>query len=78
MIVYVLNKNGKPLSPCKPQRARKLLNEKKVKVVSYKPFTIQWLYGTYGYTQPTNLGIDLGSKYTGVAISTEDKVLSKG
>lgn len=78
MVVYVLNKNNKPLMPCKPQRARKLIKEKKAKVVNYKPFTIKLLYGSYGYTQNTNLGIDLGSKHIGVAISSQDIVLSKG
>ena len=78
MLVYVLNKNDKPLMPCKPQRARKLIKEKKAKAVSYKPFTIKLLYGSYGYTQNTNLGIDLGSKHIGVAISSQDIVLSKG
>ena len=78
MVVYILNKHNKPLMPCKPQRARKLIKEKKAKVVSYKPYTIKLLYGSYGYTQPTNLGIDLGSKHIGVAITSQDKVLSKG
>ena len=78
MIVYVLNKNGKPLMPCKPQRARKLIKEKKAKVINYKPFTIKLLYGSYGYTQNTNLGVDLGSKHIGIAVSSKDRVLSKG
>lgn len=78
MIVYVLNKHNKPLMPCKPQRARKLIKEKKAKVISYKPFTIKLLYGSYGYTQNTNLGVDLGSKNIGVAITSQDNVLSKG
>ena len=34
MVVYVLNKNNKPLMPCKPQRARKLIKEKKAKIVN--------------------------------------------
>ena len=78
MLVYVLNKHNKPLMPCKPQRARKLIKEKKAKVISYKPYTIKLLYGSYGYTQNTNLGIDLGSKNVGVAITSQNKVLSKG
>lgn len=78
MLVYVLNKHNKPLMPCKPQRARKLIKEKKAKVISYKPYTIKLLYGSYGYTQNTNLGIDLGSKNVGVAITSQNKVLAKG
>jgi len=41
MNVYVKNKNGKPLMPCKPAKARKLLRDGKAKVVSHSPFTIQ-------------------------------------
>jgi hypothetical protein len=64
--------------PCKPSKARKLLRDNKAKIVSYKPFTIQLLYGSSGYKQDINLGIDLGAKHVGVAITTEDKVLAKG
>ena len=31
MLVYVINRHGKPLMPCKPQKARKLLKEQKSK-----------------------------------------------
>lgn len=78
MLVHVLNKNGKPLGMCKPQRARKLLKEKKVRTVSRTPFTIQHLYGCSGYTQETNLGIDLGAKYIGLAATSDKKVLING
>ena len=64
--------------PCKPQRARKLIKEKKAKIVNYKPFTIKLIYGSYGYTQNTNLGVDLGSKNIGIAVTTQNKVLAKG
>jgi len=42
--VYVKNKNGNPLMPCKPAKARKLLRDGKAKVVNRCPFTIklQW------------------------------------
>ena len=39
MLVYVLNQHSKPLMPCKPQKARKLLESGKAKVVSRAPFT---------------------------------------
>jgi len=58
MLVYVLNKYGKPLMPCKPRNARILLKEKKAKVVNRTPFTIQLLYGSSGYKQQVNLGVD--------------------
>ena len=78
MLVFTINFHGEKLMPCKPSKARKLLRENKAKIVSYKPFTIQLLYGSSGYKQDINLGIDLGAKHIGVAITTEDKVLAKG
>ena len=56
MFVYVLNKNGEALMPCKPRKARVLLKEKKAKVVNRTPFTIQLLYGSSG-----RAGIGTGS-----------------
>lgn len=78
MLVYVINKHGKALMPTKPSKARKLLKGKKAKIISYKPFTIQLLFGSTGYTQNVDLGIDLGSKHIGVAIVSENQVLDKG
>ena len=78
MLVFVINKHGESLMPCKPSKARKLIRSKKAKIISYKPFTIQLLYGSSGYKQPINLGIDLGAKHIGVAITTDNKVLAKG
>ena len=78
MIVYVINKHGRPLMPTKPSKARKLLKNKKAKIVSYKPFTIQLICGSKGYTQNVDLGIDLGAKHIGIAIVSENKVLDKG
>lgn len=77
MFVYVLNKHGKPLMPCKPRKARILLKKKKAKVVNRTPFTIQLLYGSSGYRQPINLGVDAGSKYIGLSATTMDKELFK-
>ena len=74
-MVYVLNKNGKPLMPCKPQKARKLLQNKKACVVNRVPFTIKLIYGSTGYKEPISLGMDAGSKYIGVAATTKKKVL---
>jgi len=75
MLVYILNKHGKPLMPCKPSKARKLLKEGKAKVVRKEPFTIQLLYGSSGYKQPITLGIDAGSKTVGLSATTENKEL---
>lgn len=75
MLVYVINKHGKPLMPCKPRKARILLRDGKAKVVRKVPFTIQLKYGSSGYRQPVNLGIDAGSKHIGVSATTESDVL---
>jgi len=75
MLVYVLNKDGKPLMPCKPSKARKLLKQNKAKVIKKEPFTIQLLYGSSGYKQDINLGVDAGSKYIGLSATTDTKEL---
>ena len=75
MLVYVLNKHGDPLMPCKPRKARKLLKEKKAKVVKRSPFTIQLLYGSSGYKQDVSLGVDAGTKHIGLSATTEKNVL---
>lgn len=78
MIVYVINRHGRALMPCSPRKARLLLRDKKAEIISYKPFTIKLLYGSRGYTQPVDVGIDLGSKYVGTAVVSEGKVLEQG
>lgn len=64
--------------PTTPQKARKLLKQNKAKVINYKPFTIQLLYIAGEAKQPINIGIDLGAKYIGIAIQSENKVIAKG
>ena len=78
MRVYVKNLRRKALMPTTPQKARKLLKQNKAKVINYKPFTIQLLYVTGEAKQPINIGIDLGAKYIGIAIQSENNVLAKG
>lgn len=75
MLVYVLNKHGKTLMPCKPSKARKLLRDKRAKVIKQEPFTIQLLYGSSGYKQDISLGIDAGSKHIGISATTTTKEL---
>ena len=75
MLVYILNQNGKPLMPCKPFRARKLLRQNKAKVVKPEPFTIQLLHGSSGYKQEITLGVDAGSKAVGLSATTNKKEL---
>jgi len=64
--------------PCKPQKARQLLKQGKAKIIKYSPFTIQLTEATGEAVQTVNIGIDTGSKYIGIAITSEDKVLAKG
>ena len=78
MFVYVLNKHGEPLMPCKPQKARKLLKEGKARVVKQTPFTIQLPYGSSGYKQEIALGVDAGTRHIGLSATTESRVLFEG
>lgn len=73
MLVYVINNQGRPLMPCKPQQARKLLKGKKAKIINHEPFTIQLSYGSSGYTQPVTLGVDTGSKMIGLSAVANNK-----
>ena len=75
MLVYILNQNGKPLMPCKPSKAKKLLKQNKAKVVKTEPFVIQLLYGSSGYKQKITLGVDAGSKTIGLSAATENNEL---
>jgi N6-L-threonylcarbamoyladenine synthase len=75
MLVYIINKHGRPLMPCSSGKAKKLLKAGKAKVVKREPFTLQLLYGSSGYTQPVVLGVDAGSKFIGLSATTEDKEL---
>jgi len=68
MVVYVINKHGKPLMPCSPRKARILLKLGKAKVIRRTPFTIKLLYGSSGYTQPLTHGVDTGSSEIGSAV----------
>ena len=73
MVVYVLNKYGKPLMPCHPAKARILLKQKKAKVVQRTPFTIQLLYGSSGYKQEITLGVDSGYTHIGLSAITDKR-----
>lgn len=75
MLAYVLNQHGKPLMPCQPAKARRLLRDGKTKVVRRTPFTIKLLYGSSGYVQPVTAGMDTGSKIAGTAAIVNGQVL---
>lgn len=66
-VVYVLSKDGRPLMPtARCGHIRILLKQKKAKVISSKPFTIQLLYDSSEITQPVVLGIDPGRTNVGL------------
>ena len=75
MLVFVINKENKPLMPCKPSRARKLLLEGKAKVIQKTPFIIKLLFGSSGYVQPVTAGMDTGSKVVGCSSVANGRVL---
>ena len=75
-MVYVINKNGQPLMPTERYgKVRRLLRDKKAKVVRCCPFTIQLLYDTTSIVQKITLGVDAGSKVVGLSATTKKKVL---
>lgn len=75
-MVYVINKDGRPLMPtCRYGKVRHLLKDAKAKVIKRCPFTIQLLYDSTNYTQAITLGVDAGSKHIGISATTEQREL---
>lgn len=77
MFVYVLDKNGQPLMPTQRfGKVRRLLRDKKAKVVKRCPFTIRLLYEPETkIVHDIVLGVDTGSKYVGVSCVGNNRVL---
>ncbi len=71
--VFVLGVDGKPLTPCKYSKARKLLKGKQAKPEwnKFGEFGIQLLIPTRKHTPKTILGIDNGTKFEGYSIVSE-------
>lgn len=75
-MVYIINKDGKPLMPINRHgKVRHLLKNNMAKVIRKTPFTIQLLYETTNYIQDINLGVDAGSKHIGISATTKTDVL---
>lgn len=72
MLVYVQNKDGKPLMPTsRCGKVRRLLKAGRAVVVEQVPFTIRLCYDTTNYVQPITLGVDSGTKHIGLSATTE-------
>jgi 5-methylcytosine-specific restriction endonuclease McrA len=68
-MVFVVDSEHQPLSPCHPARARRLLAEGKVAVWRLYPFTIILKRAVPDATpQPLRVKIDPGSRTTGLAV----------
>ena len=66
-MVYVLNKQGKPLMPtARHGKVRRLLREGLAHVARLQPFTIQMDYEVEEYKQAVSLGVNPGSKHVGL------------
>jgi len=66
--VFVISSTQKPLMPCRPARARKLLTAGRAAVYRLHPFTIILKDRADGETQDVEIKIDPGSKTTGIAL----------
>lgn len=77
MFVYVISKDGQPLMPTtRFGKVRRLLKNKKAKVIRSCPFTIKLLYEPENLVvQEVVLGQDTGSKHVGTACVANNKVL---
>ncbi|WP_264159468.1 RNA-guided endonuclease IscB [Actinomadura rudentiformis] len=70
--VFVLDKHGTPLQPCHAARARELLNKGRAVVHRHTPFVIRLKDRAAATSQVegVEVGIDPGSKHTGIAVFT--------
>lgn len=72
--IFVLDTNKKPLTPCKPSMARKLLTAGKAAVFRRFPFTIILKKRVTSTIESITLKLDPGSKTTGIALLQGEKV----
>ena len=78
MYVYVINQNGHPLMPCRPSKARKLLRDRRAKVIRRCPFTIQLLWNCEEHVQKVTLSFDKGRRHTGFSCGGNGNILLSG
>jgi len=70
--VFVLDKHGRPLQPTTPARARRLLASGRAAVARHTPFVIRLKdrIAAHSVVDGVEIGIDPGSKHTGIAVFT--------
>ena len=73
--VLVIDTNLKPLTPCTPCIARKLLEAGKAAIYRQYPFTIVLKKAVTANPEPIELKLDPGSKVTGIALVQGQKVV---
>lgn len=76
-MVFVLDRNGKPLMPCSEKRARLLLERGRARVHKVYPFTIRVVDRKVAdcVLQAVRVKLDPGSKTTGLALVRETETL---
>ncbi|WDZ92014.1 RNA-guided endonuclease IscB [Nocardiopsis sp. HUAS JQ3] len=72
--MFVLDKHGTPLQPCSPARARMLLAKGRAVVAHHTPFVIRLKDRVAADSEidGVELGVDPGSKHTGIAVFTQE------
>jgi 5-methylcytosine-specific restriction endonuclease McrA len=73
--IFVLDTNKKPLTPCKPSMARKLLTTGKAAVFRRFPCTIILKKAVTTTIESIALKLDPGSKTTGIALLQSEKII---
>ncbi len=74
--VFVIDQNKQPLNPVSPARARELLTKQKAAVYRVYPFVIILKHVVDNPNpKPLTIKLDPGSRFTGIAILDENKVI---
>ncbi len=79
MAVFVLDKRKKPLMMCSEKRARLLLEQRRARIHRMVPFTIRLIDRLQegSAMQLIRIGIDPGSKTTGIALLREKEIVNE-
>ena len=73
--VYVQNKDGEPLMPCKLAKAKHLLRDNKAEVIQLTPFTIRLNWDCENNKQEVIVGLDTGAVNVGCSAVSDNKCL---